>query len=176
MSDAPDYIRYHLTGELDERRAKKVVRHLTELDAEDPHADWEITISSHGGDMFASNAIFTELSSYATLGGGTHRVITKVRGRAASGASLIFQAGDLRVGSAMDSLMLHEPILSFGSVPLNAVRDYVAECEEWLDRYADIYLRRSTLSREEFFDNITGRNWVVWMDRAVEFGFADVLG
>lgn len=177
MSDEPiETWRYHLTGYLNDHKAKKAIRTLLEMDCADPSAVWEILISSPGGDMEAGTAIFSELYSYSIAGGGSHVVTTKVRGEAASAASLVFQAGDVRLMGELDALVLHQPSLTLvGAAPLYAVRDALARCESWFERFADVYLYRSDMSREDFFDSVQS-DWTLFGSEAIEYGFCDGLG
>lgn len=166
--------RHHITGELDERRAKKTIKAFYEMDLDDPEGMWEILITSNGGDMSAGNAIYSELASFSVNGGGNHVVTTKVRGIAASAASLVFQAGDVRLMGEMDSIMLHKPSMNI-SGELEYVRNMIALCDEWLERYADIYLRHSDMDRDEFMGNLE-QDWTIFADTAVSYGFADGIG
>lgn len=175
-ADQPQVMRYFFNGYIDEKRAKKTIAALRAMHDADPNANWDITISSQGGHMVPSCAIYSELHSYSARDGGSHFVITRTRGQAASGASLIFQAGDWRVMGAMDTIMLHEPLLTCEYTPLDRVKSIFDECEEWLERYAKIYTSRSEMSAQEFRENLVGGDWRLYYEQAKVWGFVDGLG
>lgn len=173
----PQVLRHHLAGFIDEKKARKTISALRELHDSDPDACWDITISSEGGQMVASGAIYSELHGHSVRAGGSHFVITRTRGQAASGASLIFQAGDFRLMGPMDTLMLHEPMLSCDEMPLSKINAVVEEFENWIERYARVYTERSSLTTEQFKGFLRGdRDWRMYGDEAMSLGFTDGLG
>lgn len=167
---------YHLTGPLDEKAARKCIAALRGMNDASPNAPWVFTISSEGGLVTAGTAIYSELHSYSIRGGGSHHIFTKVRGQAASAASLVFQAGDTRLMGKLDRIVLHEPQLTVQEMPLYEIRQTVAEYDMWLDLYTDVHLRRSNFDRQAFRNNMVATDWVVHGESAVELGFADALG
>lgn len=166
---------HHISGGIDEKKARKTLDHLTWMDAEAPTADWEITLSSPGGSMDSGSAIYNALYHYSTRGRGAHHITTKVRGEAASVASLIFQAGDYRVGGKMDMIHMHEPTLSIYEAPLRNVKEHVAQCEKWVTLYVDAVLARSNMPRGEFMKRLVGHEWMMFMEEAISHGFADAI-
>lgn len=168
---------YHLTGAIDDKAARKCLAALRKMNDENPTAPWIFTLSSVGGDMAASTAIYSELNSYSIGGGGAHHVITRARGQAASGASLIFQAGDRRLMGKMDSILLHEPRFTFDSIPMTDVENFLNDVQQWVELYLDVHLERVThVDRETMRMHMALGDWVIYGGDAVLWGFADALG
>jgi ATP-dependent protease ClpP protease subunit len=175
-SDEIEYlnlIRFNLFGYLTEEVARGMIEAFWEQDNDDQTAVWDVCINSEGGDMAAGTAIYSELRSYSLRGGGGHQVITRVRGQAASCGSLILQAGDVRIAGVMDSIMLHEPLLSFDDATLQRVRDELLQAECWTESYLDVIMERALEGRDFFAANITGRDWWITAQNALAYGLID---
>lgn len=166
--------RFHLIGELDNDRVKETLAWLHEADANDPHCDIEFVITSPGGDMNASSAIFSELEAMSIRGEGSHHVHTKVRGIAGSGASLILQAGDLRTAGVFDCIHMHRPIFSCTDMTLRDVELEMDFCHEWADLFTDVVLERCVLDRAEFEHRLNSE-WTVRGEEAYSLGLIDAV-
>lgn len=178
MIEIPEqiFLRHHIHGYIDDKKARKTIAALRGMHDQAPDSGWDITISSGGGCTLAGAAIYSELHSYSKAGLGPHRVTTIVRGQAASVASMIFQAGDLRVMGVMDTIMFHLPAISCEDLPLNKAKALVEECDTWIDEYAAIITSRSTLSVEDFKRTLGTTDWRLYHKEAIELGFADARG
>lgn len=169
-------VRFNLFGYIDAASAAAFVEALWNKDSEDTGAVWEVAINSEGGDMEAGTAIYSELASYSERGGGSHYVMTKVRGQAASCASLILQAGDHRSAGSMDYIMSHQPLMSFEDATMQRVKDELAQAESWTANFLDILAERGKMPRP-FYDQqmSSGRDWWLSSADALEFGLIDEI-
>lgn len=168
-----DVVRFHLFGYIDAAAAAEFIQSMWEKDGEDTGAVWEIVLNTEGGDMEAGTAVFSELRSYSERGGGSHYVITRVRGQAASCGSLILQAGDYRTAGKMDFIMLHEPLITFQDATLQRVRDELAQAESWTKNFLDVVVERGSQGREFFAKSISGRDWWMSAAEALKYGLID---
>lgn len=178
MIEIPEttFLRHHIYGGIDDKKARKTIAKLREMHDEDPNSIWEITISSDGGWTIPSVAIYSELHSHSERGGGNHFIVTKVRGQAASGAALIFQAGDFRAMGEMDRILFHEPRLHCDGMMLEEAREFVGQFDDWIDRYINACTARSTMTRFEFRHRIKSKEWVLHLDDGIRHGFVDARG
>lgn len=173
-----DLVRFNLFGYIGQELAAEFVKALWDKDSEDTSAVWEVVINSEGGDMEAGTAIYSELVSYAEHNGGTHYIITRVRGQAASCASLILQAGDKRCAGTMDYIMSHEPLLSFEDATMQRVKDELVQAESWTRNFVEVLAERSNgAAGPEFFANqlAGGRDWWVSSQEALKLGMIDEI-
>jgi ATP-dependent Clp endopeptidase proteolytic subunit ClpP len=124
-----------------------------------------VIINSPGGDVFGGVAIYNALAEHKA------RVETRVSGMAASAASFIAQAGDVRVMSAGSMMMIHDPwgLAIGGSSDMRAMADL-------LDKIAvtigNLYAARSGLTAEAVAEAMDAETWYT-ADEAVDTGLAD---
>lgn len=169
-------VRFNLFGYIDAEVAAGIIQAMYEKDGEDDTAVWEVVINSEGGDMEAGTAIYSELASYSERCGGAHYVMTKVRGQAASCASLILQAGDFRSAGVMDYIMCHEPLLTFEDAPMRRVKDELAQAESWTQNFCDLLAERSKMSSEFFASQLErGQDWWLSSQEALELQVIDEI-
>lgn len=167
-------VRFNLFGYIDQESAAAFVEALWEKDFDDPTSVWEIVINSEGGDMEAGTAIFSELSSYSERCGGTHYIVTRVRGQAASCASLIVQAGDERTAGKMDYIMCHEPLMTFEDATLRRVKDELSQALSWTYNFCETLAERSEHDAAFFADQLSGgRDWWLSSSEALALGMID---
>ena len=143
--------------------AKDIAAKLRELDG----ADVSVYINSPGGDMFEGLAIYNLLRDYA----GT--VTTKAIGMAASAASVIYMAGDVRVIGSSAFLMIHNAwTLAAGNRhDFLAMADYL---EPFDAAMADIYAAAAGVPVADIVKMLDAETWIQG-SAAVEQGFADEL-
>lgn len=174
--DDPVWIRHYLGGDIDGDSAAATIAALYDVDSQYPDATLEFVINSPGGELTHGCAIYSELAAMSQRGGGEHKVITKIRGEAGSIASLIFQAGDWRVGGKLDSLLLHLPHQTQVDANATILRAKIIELEAWTGLYADVHADRATISRKAFLDRLgTGEDWILTLEEAVDLGLADEI-
>lgn len=166
-------VRFNLFGYIDQEVASKFIQALWDQDSEDTEAVWEVVVNSEGGDMEAGTAVFSELRAYSERCGGSHYIIVRVRGQAASCCSLILQAGDYRTAGKMDYIMLHEPLLTLVDAPARQARDELEQAESWTTNLIDIIMERATKARSLYETSIEGRDWWVTAADALEYGLID---
>lgn len=128
-----------------------------------------VWLNSPGGDPFAASAIYTDLIEYKD--GGKNKVIVKIKGLAASAASVIAMAADELLMSPTAYLMVHNP----WTVAMGESKDLVKVAgvlDEIRDGMVNAYMAKTGYSREEvmaFLDAETYMNATT----AVEKKFAD---
>lgn len=168
--------RFNLFGYLDGESARGLIEALWASDAANTSAIWEVCLNSEGGEMEAGTAIYSELVSYSIRGKGSHHVVTRVRGQAASCAALVLQAGDYRMAGRMDYLMMHEPLMSFADAPVQRVRDELAQAESWTKSMLDVLMERGSRSRQYYSQHLTGHDWWLSAGEALKLGLLDEIG
>jgi ATP-dependent Clp endopeptidase proteolytic subunit ClpP len=126
-----------------------------------------VAINSPGGDVFESIAIYNALRAHSA------RITTRVDGLAASGASLIVQAGDRRLMMSSAQLMIHEPWgIAIG--PASEIREFADLLDKETEVLAGIYAERSGQSVEHFLELMGGGADVYLTDKeSVAEGLAD---
>lgn len=115
-------------------------------------AEIHVWLNSRGGDVPASVAIYTMLQDYPGL------VITHIDGFAASGAFIIFLAGERRIVAANAWGMIHNvSIATFGGA--EALRKS-AELADGLDKtIASIIVKHSNLTTEQAPEMMAAETW-----------------
>ena len=140
---------------------------LKDLDAVKEKANLTIHINSIGGDLYAGLAIYNRLKAFK----GT--VTTINDGLAASAASLIFQAGDVRQMNAGSSLMAHGVSgFLFGYYNIEDLQELTAEFEAHNKAIVNVYAEAMGVSYDEAKSFVEGETWLVGAE-AVEKGLAD---
>jgi len=168
--------RFNIFGYIDAEFAAAFIAALWDKDNEDTTDVWEIVINSEGGDMEAGTAIYSEIAAYSERCGGSHYVMTKVRGQAASCASLILQAGDHRSAGVMDYIMSHQPLLSFEDATMQRVKDELAQAESWTENFLNILTERGGKERDYYKGQLAfGRDWWLSSQEALECGMIDEI-
>lgn len=172
MTDDTMFYRIYLDGEITEKKARKVIEELYWASSEYPFCTIEFVINSQGGNMYDGTAIYSELYSMSQQGGGDHYVITKARGMVGSVATLIFQAGDERVGGTMDALVFHEPTMHFDYAYLSEVQERVLGCHQFVQAFLDVVEARGA-DRDVMSGRIGPADVIIRMPEAIELGLAD---
>lgn len=128
-----------------------------------------VHINSGGGDLYAGLAIYNRLKQ---LKG---EVITVNDGIAASAASLIFQAGDIRRMNAASNFMAHGASgFLFGSYDVEDLETLVEQFKAHNKAVVNVYAERMGVEYEEAKDFVNGETWLTGQD-AVDMGLADEL-
>lgn len=129
--------------------------------------DIVVEINSPGGDYFAGLAMYNMLRSSGKT------VTTKVMGVAASAASVVFAAGDVREMPKNTMLMVHNPA-NYGG---GTAEDH-REMADMLDKIAagarTVYTSNSKLTDEEVAEMLAKDTWLT-ADEAMEAGLATVV-
>lgn len=130
-----------------------------------------VHINSGGGDLYAGLAIYNRLKQ---LKG---EVITVNDGIAASAASLIFQAGDIRKMNAASNFMAHGASgFLFGSYNVEDLKTIVEQFKAHNKAVVNVYAERMGATYDEARDFVDGETWLTGQD-AVDMGLADeVIG
>lgn len=130
-----------------------------------------IHINSGGGDLYAGLAIYNRLKAVK----GT--VTTINDGLAASAASLIFQAGDVRKMNAGSNFMAHGVAgFLFGYYNIDDLKELVTQWKAHNKAIVNVYAEAMGVSYDEAKGFIDGETWLTGQE-AVDKGLADkVIG
>ena len=129
----------------------------------------EVHISSKGGDIFDGIAIYNALRTHSSP------VTTKVDSLAASIASVIAQAGDIRLMLTGSQMMIHEAFgLALGGA--DDMRDYADVLDKQSDNIAGIYAERAggTGKKAHFLSLMKDETWMNPTEAVAE-GLADEI-
>lgn len=173
MTEVADTYRVYLDGEIDDDKAREIIEELNVAHTEYPGCDIDFVINSQGGTVPDGVAIFSELRSMSERCGGEHFVTTKIRGMAGSIATLIFQAGDERVGGLMDYQIWHEQVVSAQCQFISHVKRSIADMEAHEELFLDVVMERAKVSRKTIAALDGPRDRQIFMSEAIELGLAD---
>lgn len=144
-------------------QAKDFQASLSAITAKDIHVE----INSPGGDYFAGLAMYNMLRSSGKT------ITTKVMGVAASAATIVFAAGDVREMPKNSMLMVHN-----ASDYRGGTAESHRELAEMLDKIdagaRSVYMRNSSLSEEEVIAMLAKDTWLT-ADEALEMGLTTVI-
>ena len=144
---------------------------LEDLDSIKGKSNITVHINSGGGDLYAGLAIYNRLKDVK----GTITTIND--GLAASAASLIFQAGDVRKMNAGSNLMAHGVAgFLFGYYNIDDLKEMVTEFKAHNRAIVNVYAEAMGVSYDEAKGFIDGETWLTGQE-AVDKGLADeVIG
>lgn len=126
-----------------------------------------IHINSGGGDLYAGLAIYNRLKALK----GT--VTTVNDGLAASAASLIFQAGDVRRMNSGSNLMAHGASgFLYGYYNVDDLKELITQFKAHNKAIVNVYAEAMKVTHEEAKQFIDGETWLTG-DEAVKKGLAD---
>lgn len=140
---------------------------LEDLEAVKDKANLTIHINSNGGDLYAGLAIYNRLKTFKG------KLTTINDGLAASAASLIFQAGDVRQMNAGSSLMAHGVSgFLYGYYNIDDLKTMVTEFKAHNKAIVNVYAEAMGVSYDEAKGFVEGETWLVGQE-AVDKGLAD---
>lgn len=136
-------------------------------------ADWDeiknkknisVLINSPGGDFYVSIAIYNLIVQKK------ENVTTEILGLAASGASIVFLAGENRLMRESTNFMIHNPYASVAGDG-DKLRKVAGELDTFRDQLINIYSDNSELSKDEVRNKMEETTWYT-DEQAFEIGFA----
>lgn len=157
-----------LVGAIDADVVNSLIAQLLYLHREDPDAEITVYVNSPGGEIDSGLAL------YDVMRGISCPVRMVCTGMAASMASVLFVAGDVRDMLPHSRLMLHDPLISRiggSALELNAVAEDLMRIRQAM---AEIYSSHSNQSVEEVLA-ITAKDTYFTPQKAIECGFADKI-
>lgn len=164
-----------ISGEVGEKKARRLMESLHYIHEESPTAPIEVIISSRGGTICHGTAVYSTLAAMSERKGGSHHITTVVRGQCASIATLIYQAGDVRTGGAADSFVFHEPTLWFHGEWISDAAQRIQDELRLQEIALDILMERATAPRS-IIEQLEGpKDRVILMKEAVALGLADCI-
>ena len=131
-----------------------------------------VRVNSPGGDVFAAQAIYSQLKAYAG------KVTVRIDGICASAATVIACAGDTVVMPQNTIYMIHNPKSAmlgyFDAVQLAKVSDRLSAVKQTI---VNVYMERvqHTLSEVQVKHKMDNEEWIT-ADKAKEYGFVDEIG
>ena len=147
----------------DEVTPKAFAEDLKELNGN----DLTVCINSGGGDVFAAQAIYTQLKNYP----GSVKV--RIDGLCASAATIISCAGNF-VSMPLNALyMIHNPAVGLmGYFDSNELKKMAGQVEVIKQTIVEVYKERTNLSENELNSMMNKETWFS-ASEAKEYGFAD---
>lgn len=143
------------------------------LDVETGHGDREyrLILNSPGGDILSGFGLYDFLRVLSNKG---HRIVTETHSLCASMATLIFQAGDLRLIGPETTFLIHTA--SFGAMGnMGEVEDVVEMVKRMQTRIFEILAVRSTMTAKAIAKAADRKDWTMMGPEVVRLGFADAL-
>ncbi|KPG13724.1 ATP-dependent Clp protease proteolytic subunit [Mycobacteroides immunogenum] len=174
--DSDEYCEYHFAGDVDHDSVTDCLAQLKYWDRQAPECPFNIELTSQGGSVWDGCRLFDYLVDWSIRGGGSHEITIRVRGIAASMASVLLQAADHRVMGRGSVLMIHESAMNPGFGRKSALEDALRALEVE-ERFSDpIFAERAGLSVEEFRELYRRRDLWLTPDEALTIGFIDRIG
>lgn len=177
MSETEELYTYrvYLDGSIDEDKAREVIADLHYASTTYPGCEIEFIINSGGGTIADGTAIYSELRAMSERGGGEHFVTTKIRGMAGSIATLIFEAGDRRVGGPLDYLMYHEAKICTTDEFVSSVTRRIADLAAWEEACLSILMERATVPAKVIAALTGPVDREMLISEAISLGLADAI-
>jgi ATP-dependent Clp endopeptidase proteolytic subunit ClpP len=135
----------------------------------DPGCDIEVVFNSPGGSIMAGVALYDFLCDLRRRG---HKLTVTAQGIAASMAGVLLQAGDVRRMGRESWVLIHE-----GSLGAQGNFGEVMDTVEWMkkvqERFLDIFVSRSKLSKSTIKKNWSRKDWWLSSDECLKHGLVD---
>jgi len=162
--EVPEIMIYDIIGDAwDGITSKEFAKELMQIDSDEV----VIRINSPGGLVYEGLAIYNALRQFP----GT--VTTRVDAVAASIASVIFMAGDVREMPESSDIMIHKP-WSYVSGDAENMRNEADELDRVQNMLEEIYEKGTGMDREEITNMVNSTTWSSGPE-ALEMGFATNL-
>lgn len=160
---------YIFDAVVDAKSVSACMERLKSWDRMDPDCDMEIIFNSPGGDVRHGLALYDYLM---TLRRNGHTLTTTALGMAASMAGVLLQAGDVRRMGAESWLLIHEGSMgAMGSV--GQVEDTIEWAKRIRERFVDIFVSRSKLTKANIKKNWARKDWWLSSDECLKYGLVD---
>ena len=132
--------------------------------------DLTVRVNSPGGDVFAAQAIYNQLKSYAG------HVTMRIDGLAASAATIITCAGDTVIMPDNALFMIHNPKGAMcGYYGANDLTDYAKQLDTVRQTIVNVYKKRcANLSDTQIKHKMDDETWMTAQE-ALDYGFVDQL-
>lgn len=167
----------HFACPVEAKTVEKALQQLSVWHRQDPNCDMNITINSDGGSALDGLHLFDQLWAYSIRGGGTHKVTTTVKGRAASMAAILAQAADERIIGPQSWLMIHK-VSAGTSGKVGEMMNTVKFLEHMCDRIATVFVDRANgkIDADTFAKKWEHADWWLSAEQALQYGFVDRIG
>lgn len=137
----------------------------------DPGMPITININSPGGSVTHGLALYDTIQRLRRNG---HEVTVRGSGLVASMASVLLQAGDVRIMDKRAKLLLHEGSTTLrGDMTAGEMEDTQFFTKVLRDDILDIYVSRSNMTKRQIESKWKRRDWLLTADEALKYGFVD---
>ncbi len=165
---------FHFKGPVMAPTVANIRSQLAQWHRTNPGSDIEVIFNSPGGSVIDGMELFDYLRDLSDDG---HKIITGVRGMAASMAGILVQAGDVRWIGGKSYLMIHELSAMTGG-KIGEMEDAVDFYKKISSNVVDIFVNRATqagkaITREWFITQWDRRDWWMSSDESLGNGFVD---
>ncbi|MFY0545462.1 head maturation protease, ClpP-related [Brevibacillus sp. H7] len=128
-----------------------------------------VRLNSSGGDVFAANAIYTQLKSHAA------NVTVIIDGVAASAATIIAMAGDTIKAPSNALLMIHDPMfVLYGYYNTKDMEKMSSVLDTVKESILNAYVNKTGRDRAELSEMMSNETWMT-AEEAKEEGFVDEI-
>lgn len=166
----PDLIgQFGFNSVVGEAAVENLRSRLLNYSERNPREPISISFTTPGGSVFDGIHLHDTIRSLSAKG---HEITTIASGFAASMGFVLLQAGDHRVMGPETLLMLHE-VSSLAIGKAGEIRRESEFLDKVTKQFCMIASRRSTLSDAEIYERIADRDWWLWSEDALQFGFVD---
>lgn len=160
---------YNFIGAVGDKTVQDCMSTLTRWSRTSPKCEMEIVFNSPGGSVTDGMALFDFIQDLRQKG---HKVTTSARGIAASMAGILLQAGDVRRMGKESWVLIHQA--SFGaSGTFGTVEDQVEWVRKIQERILDIFVSRSSMTKQYVRKNWERKNWWLSSDECLKLGIVD---
>ena len=173
-SDAENYV-YRFNGSVEKASVTKCRQKLTSWmrkhSGDRSKHTLEIVFSSPGGEIISGFELFDFIQDLRSRG---YKITTGSLGYAASMAGILLQAGEKRWIGHQSWMMIHRAaFLAVGKT--FEVEDEVEFIKRVEDRILDIFVARSTLTKQKIKRTWDRKDWWLSSDECLELGLVDEI-
>lgn len=128
-----------------------------------------VRINSNGGDVFAAQAINSQLRAHKA------KINVYIDGIAASAATVVAMAGDTIHIPSSGMMMIHDPLTNlYGMYNAKELQECIEVLSTVKESIINAYVVKTGKAKEELFEIMENETWLTG-EQAVEQGFADKL-
>lgn len=157
---------------IEQANVASFVINLIDWSRNNPGRPLRVDLNSGGGTILDGFALYEEFMRLRRVG---HRLTIAVYGRAASCASWLLQAADVRIIGSNSWVLIHE-VRSQMSGSLTELRREVKRCEDLQRQTFGLIASRSKLTIEQMDKRTSeGGDWWLNAQEALDVGLVDVI-
>lgn len=139
--------------------------------AGNPTREYRLILNSPGGEILSGFGLYDFLRVMSDKG---HPIVTETHSLCASMATLVFQAGDVRLIAPGTTFLIHTAsFMAAGNI--GEVEDIMEMVKRLQVRIFDILASRSTMTPKAIAKAADRKDWTMMGPEVVRLGFADAL-